>query len=57
MSEKSLVICGTQFAGGLFLKMLKWFEVMLNIFEFLRDWDNVEPWLVYEMKLFRIAQP
>ena len=34
MQEKSLVICGTQLAGGLLLKKLKYFEVMLNIFEF-----------------------
>ena len=29
-----LVICATQLTGGLWLKMLKYFEVMLNIFEF-----------------------
>ena len=34
--RKSLVICATQLAGGLLLKKLKYFEVMLNIFEFLR---------------------
>ena len=27
-------MCATQLAGGLFLKKLKYFEVMLNIFEF-----------------------
>ena len=32
--RKSLVICGTQLAGGLLLKMLKFFKIMLNIFEF-----------------------
>ena len=30
----SLATCAIQFAGGLLLKMLKYFEVMLNIFEF-----------------------
>ena len=34
--RKSLVICATQFAGGLLLKELKYFEVILNIFEFSR---------------------
>ena len=29
---------------------------MLNIFEFLRVWENVESWLVYANKLFWIAQ-
>ena len=32
--RKSLVICATQLAAGLLLKKLKYFEVMLNIFEF-----------------------
>ena len=36
------MICATQLAGGLLLKKLKYFEVMLNIFEFLRVWENVE---------------
>ena len=34
--RKSLVICVTPLAGGLLLKKLKYFEVMLNIFEFLQ---------------------
>ena len=38
------------------LKELKFFEVMLNIFEFLRVRENVESWLVYTNKLFWIAQ-
>ena len=42
---------------GLLLKKLKYFEVMLNIFEFLRVWENVESWLVFANKLFRTAQP
>ena len=33
-STESLVICATHLAGGLLLKMLKKFEVMLNSFEF-----------------------
>ena len=34
----------TQPAGGLLLKKLKYFEVMLNIFEFSRLWEKVESW-------------
>ena len=55
--KKSIVACATQLAGGLLLKKLKYFEVMLNIFEFSRVWENVESWLVYANKLFWIAQP
>ena len=33
------------------------YVVMLNIFEFSRVWENVEPWLAYANKLFWIAQP
>ena len=40
--KKSVVICATQLAGGLLLKMLKYFEVMLNIFEFSRVKEIVE---------------
>ena len=36
----SIVIFATQLAGGLFLKMLKYFEVMLNVFDFLRLWGR-----------------
>ena len=44
--------------GGLLVKKkLKYFEFMLNIFEFLRVWKNVEYWLIYANKLFWIAQP
>ena len=32
--KKSLVICATQLVGGLLLKMLKYFKIMLNFFEF-----------------------
>ena len=46
-----------QLAGGVLLKKLKYFEVMLNIFEFSPVWENVESWLVYANKLFWIAQP
>ena len=34
--RKSLAICATQLASSLLLKKLKYVEVMLNIFEFLR---------------------
>ena len=39
------------------VKKAKNFEFMLNIFEFSKVWENVEPWLVYANKLFLIAQP
>ena len=48
---------GLSFAVSLLLKKLKYFEVILNIFEFSRVWENVEPWLVSANKLFLIAQP
>ena len=45
-------------AGRWFIfKKLKYFEVMLNIFEFSRVWENVKSWLVYANKLFWIVQP
>ena len=34
--RKSLVICVTQLIGSVLLKMLKYFEVMLNSFEIFR---------------------
>ena len=40
--RKSLVICATQLAGGLLLKMVKYFEVMLNTFEFSHSKEIVE---------------
>ena len=42
----------TQLAGGLLLKKLKYFEVMLKMFEFLRVWENIESWLVYVKDIF-----
>ena len=33
--RKSHVVCTIQLAGGILLKKLKYFEAMLNIFEFL----------------------
>ena len=39
------------------VKKGKIFEVMLNIFEFSRVWENVESWLVYVNKVFWIGQP
>ena len=35
-------MCATRLAGGLLLKKLKHFEVMLNVFEFLQVSKNVE---------------
>ena len=55
--KKILVICATQLAGGLLLKKLKYPEVILNIFEFSRVWENVESWSVHVNKLFWIVQP
>ena len=49
-------MCATQLAGGLLLEKVKYFKVMLNIFEFSRVWENVESWLVYASKLFWIDQ-
>ena len=37
-------------AGGLLLKILKYFQVMLNIFEFFYVKEIIEPWLVYVKK-------
>ena len=39
------------------VKKLKYFEVMLNIFEFSLVWRNVVSWLVYANKLVWIVQP
>ena len=38
------------------VKKLKYFEVMLNIFEFSRLWENLESSFVYANKIFWIAQ-
>ena len=54
--RKSL-ICAAQLAGGLLLKKLKYFEVMLNIFGFSQVWNYLESWLVYAAKFSWIAQP
>ena len=55
--RKSLVICATQLAGGLLLKNLKYSEFILNSFVFSRVWKNVETWLAYANKPFRIEKP
>ena len=47
---KSVVICTTQLAGGLLLKLLKYFEFILNIFEFSYVKEIVE--LVYYVNKF-----
>ena len=39
-------MCATQRAGGLLLKMLKYFRVMLSIFELSDVKEIVETWLV-----------
>ena len=40
-ARNSFVICKTQPAGGVLLKMIKYFEIMLNIFEFSPVWKTV----------------
>ena len=47
MQENPLLHNVTQLAGGVLLKNVKYFEVMLNIFEFSWVWGIVESWLVY----------
>ena len=39
-------MCDSAFRWFIVLKKLKYFEVMLNIFELLQEWENVETWLV-----------
>ena len=46
-----------QFAGGFLLKKLKYFEVVLNIFEMSQVFENVESWLVYANQIFWIGRP
>ena len=43
-------------ASNLLLKILKYFEVMLNIFEFSHVNEIVKSWLVYENKFSWIIQ-
>ena len=40
--RKSVIISATQLAGGLLLKILKYFEVVLNIFQFSRVKEIVQ---------------
>ena len=40
--QEDPLLCATQLAGGLMLRKLKYFEVMLNIFEFSQVLENVE---------------
>ena len=51
VTYKKSVICTTQFAVGLLLKILKYFEIMLNIFEFFHVKEIVASWLVYVNQL------
>ena len=48
--RKSVVIWVTHLAGGLLLKMLNYFEVMLNVFEFSHVKEIVESLVVYGNK-------
>ena len=54
--RKSIVTYAAQLAGGLLLKMLKYFEVMLNIFEFSHVKEIVKFWLVYVNKFSLIIE-
>ena len=42
MLKKSVVNCATQLADGLLIKMLKYFAVIINIFEFSHMREIVE---------------
>ena len=48
--KSCLAICATQLAGGLLLKMLKYFEVMSKIFESSHQKESVVYWLVFANK-------
>ena len=50
-----LVMCVT--LRWFIAKKAKIFEVMLNIFELSRVWENVVSWLVFAIKFFWITQP
>ena len=45
--RKPLLMYATQLAHGLLLKILKYFEVVLNFFEISHVKEIVESWLVY----------
>ena len=51
-----MIICATHTAVGLLLKLLKHFEIMLNVSEFSHVKGIVEFWLVYVNKLQLIIQ-
>ena len=55
MSENPLFL-RDPLAGGLLLKMLKYFEVMLSIFEFSHVKEIVESWLGYVNKFSWVIQ-
>ena len=57
MQENPLLYAQLSLKVVYWLKKLKYFEVMLNIFKFSQVWENVESWLVYVNKIFCIAQP
>ena len=56
-AEKTTHYMRTQLAGGLFLKNLKYFGIMLNIFDLSPVWQNVESWTDYPNKVFWIVEP
>ena len=52
--RKSLVICATHLAGGFFVEKAKNFDDILNIFEFLRVWENVESCWSMQISFFEL---
>ena len=46
----------TQLPGGMFLKNLKYFETILNIFEFSHVWEIAESWFVFASELSWMVQ-
>ena len=54
--EEITWLCATQLVGSLLLNMLKYFEVVLNIFEYSHLKKIVESWLVYANQFLKIIQ-
>ena len=46
-NTSTLVICTTQLTGGISFKKLKYFGIILNIFEFSHVWEIAELWFVF----------
>ena len=50
-------MCPTQLAGCVLLKKIKYFEVMLNIFELSRVWEIAESWFLDWNKETKLMPP